>query len=83
MPRLSAVAAFSQALDHELRTRGAVSAAQPKLRYTPGGLAGRLRLLSKFAPAGMVDAGIQKDLWLDAVVASPGRSPVLERQTLL
>ena len=40
---------------------------------------GGLRLLSKFAPAGLVDAGIRKDLRLDAVVASPGRSPVLER----
>jgi len=45
----------------------AASAAQPKLRYTAGGLASRLRLLRRFAPAGMVDAGIRRDLQLDAV----------------
>ena len=44
----------------------AASAAHPKLRYTAGGLASRLRLLRRFAPAGMVDAGIRKDLRLDA-----------------
>lgn len=44
----------------------AANAAQPKLRYTAGGLANRLRLLRKFAPAGLVDAGIRKDLRLDA-----------------
>lgn len=43
----------------------AASAAQPKLRYTAGGLASRLRLLRKYAPAGLVDAGIRKDLRLD------------------
>src|SRR5882762_7796875 len=32
-----------------------------------GGLASRLRLLRRFAPAGLVDAGIRKDLQLDAV----------------
>ena len=45
----------------------AVRAARPKLRYTAGGLAGRLRLLRRFAPASLVDAGIRKDLRLDAV----------------
>lgn len=44
----------------------AASAARPKLRYTAGGLASRLRLLRRFAPAGMVDAGIRRDLRLDA-----------------
>lgn len=44
----------------------AANAAQPKLRYTAGGLANRLRLLRKFAPAGLVNAGIRKDLRLDA-----------------
>jgi short-subunit dehydrogenase len=44
----------------------AANAAQPKLRYTAGGLASRLRLLRRFAPAGMVDAGIRKDLRLAA-----------------
>lgn len=45
----------------------AASAARPKLRYTAGGLASRLRLLRRFAPAGLVDAGIRRDLRLDAV----------------
>ena len=40
---------------------------RPKLRYTAGAPAGRLRLLRRFAPAGMVDAGIRRDLRLDAV----------------
>jgi hypothetical protein len=43
----------------------AASAARPKLRYAAGGLANRLRLLRRFAPAGLVDAGIRKDLRLD------------------
>ena len=47
----------------------AASAARPKLRYAAGGLANRLRLLRRFAPAGLVDAGIRKDLRLDAQVA--------------
>jgi len=42
----------------------AASAAHPKLRYTAGALAGRLRLLRRFAPAGVLDAGIRKDLRL-------------------
>ncbi|MGF6755886.1 oxidoreductase [Paraburkholderia sp. GAS42] len=42
----------------------AALAARPKLRYAAGGLAGRLRLLRRFAPAGLVDAGIRKDLRL-------------------
>lgn len=48
----------------------AASAARPKLRYAAGGLAKRLRLLRRFAPAGVLDAGIRKDLRLDAVPAS-------------
>jgi NAD(P)-dependent dehydrogenase (short-subunit alcohol dehydrogenase family) len=47
----------------------AASAARPKLRYTAGGLASRLQLLRRFAPAGLVDAGIRKDLRLDTVQA--------------
>jgi len=43
----------------------AASAARPNLRYTAGGLASRLRLLRRFAPAGLVDAGIRRDLRLD------------------
>jgi NAD(P)-dependent dehydrogenase (short-subunit alcohol dehydrogenase family) len=57
----------------------AASAARPKLRYTAGGLANRLRLLRRFAPAGMVDAGIRKDLRLDASTASLPRPPVLAK----
>jgi len=43
----------------------AASAARPKLRYTAGGLANRLRLLRRFAPAGAVDASIRRTLRLD------------------
>ena len=46
----------------------AASAARPRLRYTAGGLAARLRLLRRFAPAGLVDAGIRRDLRLDAML---------------
>jgi hypothetical protein len=45
----------------------AASAARPKLRYTVGGLASRLRLLRRFAPAGLVNAGIRRDLRLDVM----------------
>jgi hypothetical protein len=40
----------------------AALASKPKLRYTAGTLAKRLRLLRSFAPAGLVDAGLRKDL---------------------
>ena len=46
----------------------AAIAASPKLRYAAGGLARRLRLLRRFAPTRLVDAGIRKDLQLDAVL---------------
>jgi NAD(P)-dependent dehydrogenase (short-subunit alcohol dehydrogenase family) len=55
----------------------AASAARPKLRYTSGPLAGRLRMLRRFAPADLVDAGIRKDLQLDALATLPPRTPVL------
>jgi NAD(P)-dependent dehydrogenase (short-subunit alcohol dehydrogenase family) len=48
----------------------AASAARPQLRYTAGGLAGRLRFLRRFAPANLVDSGIRKDLGLDLLLAS-------------
>jgi NAD(P)-dependent dehydrogenase (short-subunit alcohol dehydrogenase family) len=48
----------------------AASAAHPKLRYAAGARARRLRLLSRFAPAGLMDTGIRKDLRLDALTAS-------------
>jgi len=44
----------------------AANAARPKVRYAAGRLAKRLRFLRRFAPAGLVDAGIRKDLRLDA-----------------
>ena len=44
----------------------AASAKHPKLRYAAGRLANRLRLLRRFAPAGIVDSGLRKDLRLDA-----------------
>ncbi|MDA9524821.1 short-chain dehydrogenase [Bradyrhizobium sp. CCBAU 11434] len=53
----------------------AASAAHPKVRYAAGKLANRLRLLRRFAPAGLVDAGIRKDLRLDAATAlQPART---------
>lgn len=48
----------------------AASAARPQLRYTAGALANRLRLLRRFAPASVMDAGIRKDLQLDMLTAS-------------
>lgn len=45
--------------------RKAATASSPLLRYTSGGLASRLRLLRRFAPAGLMDAGLRKDLKLD------------------
>lgn len=51
----------------------AASATQPKLRYTAGATAARIRLLRRFAPAGLVDAGIRKGLNLDASPASTPR----------
>ena len=45
----------------------AARAVRPKLRYTAGRVANRLRLLRRFAPAGLLDSGIRRDLRLDAV----------------
>jgi NAD(P)-dependent dehydrogenase (short-subunit alcohol dehydrogenase family) len=56
----------------------AASAERPKLRYPAGGLANRLRLLRRFAPAGIVDAGLRKDLRLDAPGAARANLPVLD-----
>jgi NAD(P)-dependent dehydrogenase (short-subunit alcohol dehydrogenase family) len=46
----------------------AALAPRPKLRYTAGGRARSLQFLRRFAPAGLVDAGIRRDLRLDAVL---------------
>lgn len=42
----------------------AAQAPRPKLRYTAGRLAKRLRLLRTLAPSAMMDAGLRKDLHL-------------------
>jgi NAD(P)-dependent dehydrogenase (short-subunit alcohol dehydrogenase family) len=55
----------------------AATVARPKLRYAAGGLASRLRWLRRFAPAGVLDAGIRKNLQLDAPTASRPRSAIL------
>ena len=47
----------------------AATAARPKLRYTAGTGASRLRWLRRFAPAGVMDAGIRKEFRLDAATA--------------
>jgi NAD(P)-dependent dehydrogenase (short-subunit alcohol dehydrogenase family) len=57
----------------------AASAMRPKLRYTAGGLASRLRWLRRFAPAVVMDAGIRRDLRLDAGTASLSRAPVFAK----
>lgn len=43
----------------------AATAAHPKIHCAPG-LAGRLRILRRFAPASVLDSGVRKDLRLEA-----------------
>ncbi|VTU45902.1 short chain dehydrogenase (plasmid) [Variovorax sp. SRS16] len=43
----------------------AATAVHPKIHYAPG-LASRMRLLRRFAPARVLDAGVRKDLRLEA-----------------
>ena len=43
----------------------AASAVRPQLRYTPAGMATHLKRLRRFAPAGILDGGIRKNLRLD------------------
>ncbi len=50
----------------------AAIAARPKLRYTAGRLAVRLRFLRTFLPTGLMDAGIRRDLRLDAPTVASG-----------
>jgi NAD(P)-dependent dehydrogenase (short-subunit alcohol dehydrogenase family) len=52
-------------------------AATPKVRYTSGALAGRLRFLRRFAPVALVDAGVRKDLRLDSQPAVRERATAL------
>jgi NAD(P)-dependent dehydrogenase (short-subunit alcohol dehydrogenase family) len=47
----------------------AASAARPKLLYTAGSTAWRLRLTHKFAPAGIVDSAIRKEMGLNTLKA--------------
>lgn len=48
----------------------AALAARPKLRYAAGRRASGLRLLRRVAPAGLMDAGIRRDLPLDGAPAT-------------
>ncbi|MGH8222440.1 MAG: oxidoreductase [Woeseiaceae bacterium] len=57
----------------------AAGAARPKLRYTAGVRAGRLRLLRRFAPPGLIDTGIRKDLRLDAPTGVAASHPGLDQ----
>jgi len=57
----------------------AATAARPKLRYTAGGLANRLRWLRRFAPAGILDAGLRKDFRLGQSSAARADSPALAK----
>jgi NAD(P)-dependent dehydrogenase (short-subunit alcohol dehydrogenase family) len=54
----------------------AASAARPRLRYTAGRVASRLRLLRRLAP-GVMDAGIRRDLRLDTKAAAASGTPVV------
>jgi NAD(P)-dependent dehydrogenase (short-subunit alcohol dehydrogenase family) len=56
----------------------AAKAVRPKLRYTAGRLATRLRLLRRFAPASVLDAGIRRDLHLSTPTASAARALAFE-----
>jgi NAD(P)-dependent dehydrogenase (short-subunit alcohol dehydrogenase family) len=53
--------------DVVLRVAGA---ARPRVRYTAGGLARRLRFLRRNLPAVLMDAGIRRDLRLDTPAAA-------------
>ena len=60
----------------------AASPAHPKLRYSVGGGARRLPLLGRFLPGRMMDAGLRKDLRLDAPTASLLRIPALAKSLI-
>ncbi len=51
----------------------AATAARPKIHYAPG-LASRMRMLRRFAPASVLDAGVRKDLRLKAQASPKTRS---------
>lgn len=54
----------------------AALAAHPKLRYTAGVRAGTLRFLRRFAPAAVLDAGIRKDMRLDALTVRTAKNAI-------
>lgn len=54
-------------------------ASKPKVRYTSGVLARRLRFLRRFAPAVLVEAGVRKDLRLDSQPAVRKQAIALSR----
>lgn len=56
----------------------AATAARPKLRY-PVGRVASMWLLRRFAPAGLVDTSVRKNLRLDAFTASLRRTPLGQR----
>jgi hypothetical protein len=56
----------------------AANAARPKLRY-PVGRVASMRMLRRFAPVGVVDAAVRKNLRLDALAASLPGTPVSEK----
>ena len=58
----------------------AATATRPKLRYAAGGRASRLRFLRRFAPASLMDAGIRKNLRLDALTPSLPPVSLLQNQ---
>jgi hypothetical protein len=60
----------------------AASPAHPKLRYSVGGCASGLPLLRRFFSGRMIDAGIRKDLRLDAPTASMLRTPALAKSSI-
>src|SRR4051794_19162861 len=57
----------------------AAVAVRPKVRYAAGRLASRLRLLRRLAPARVLDAGIRKDLRLDAPAALLSGPPAVAK----
>ena len=61
------------AVSQVIRLDGRV--ARPKLRYTAGSAASRVRVPCRFSPARRVNGGIRKDLQLDASLLS--RTPAL------
>ncbi|MEQ1832503.1 MAG: oxidoreductase [Candidatus Eisenbacteria bacterium] len=53
----------------------AATAVRPKVRYTAGKAAGRLRFLRTFMPADLMDAGVRRDLRIDSPLAASNGTP--------